>query len=230
MVEIALSLAVVAFAMVAILGVLPTGLRVQKDNREETLVNADGAYLLEAIRTGKDGVGLLSNSVYLVSINFYDGTREVIANDPPSIDSQRLLGLLSTPSSTNRVGVSNVVAWVRALNTSAIGLDPDAREVAFRYQLVSEIRPHLAFPPDLADTLSTNELNRVGRLREGLHDVRLSIRWPLYQDNVKAPQNARVGSRRRTFRALVGGSLQGPTQTNIAGTSLPTYHFRPSVY
>src|SRR6185503_19757012 len=38
MVEIAISLGVIAIALVAILGVLPTGVRVQRDNREDTIL------------------------------------------------------------------------------------------------------------------------------------------------------------------------------------------------
>jgi hypothetical protein len=115
MVEIALSIAVVAFAMVAILGVLPTGLQVQKDNREETIVNADGAYLMEAIRSGNDRAGLLSNAVYFLSLNYKNGDRDLITadNEPLGLDGQRSVGLLSTPRSTGRQGDSTTVAWVR---------------------------------------------------------------------------------------------------------------------
>src|SRR5947207_7764407 len=35
MIEIAISLAVIGFALVAIIGILPTGMNVQKENREE---------------------------------------------------------------------------------------------------------------------------------------------------------------------------------------------------
>src|ERR1051325_860703 len=52
MVEIALSIAVVAFALVAILGVLPTGMTVQKDNREDNIINQEGRYWMEALRSG----------------------------------------------------------------------------------------------------------------------------------------------------------------------------------
>lgn len=229
MIEIALSLAVVAFALVAILGVLPAGLQVQKDNREETLVNADGTYILEAIRHGHDRLGLLSNAVYLVSINYYNGDRVIIPNDPPVLDSRRLVGLLSTPASPTGVGVSNVVAWVRAINSPAIDLDPNAREVAFRYQMVSEIRPFLGYPPALTNRLSTNDLARIWRLQENLHEVRLTMRWPLFSDAVSAPQNARVGTHRRTFRQLVAGG-QYFYPTNVAGQEQLLYSFRPSVY
>lgn len=235
MVEIALSIAVVAFAMVAILGVLPTGLQVQKDNREETIVNADGAYLLEALRTGNDHLGLLSNLVYLVSVNFKNGNRDVVVNDYPPGDprlmtGQQLVGLLGTPRSTTDAGVSNVVAWMRALNGSAIEKDPDARDVAFRYQVVIETQPYLGYPPDLTNVLATNELARLSRLQSRLHEVRLTMQWPLIRDNTASPQNARVGTRRRTFRALVGGIRVTNEADMPDGDKKPVFYLRPSVF
>jgi hypothetical protein len=229
MVEIALSIAVVAFALVAILGVLPTGLQVQRDNREETIVNADGAYLMEALRTGSDRLGLLSNAVYFLSLNFNNGDREQIVNDPAGLDGQRLVGLLSTPRSFNPRGLSNVVAWVRAINGPAIDRDADARDLAFRYQLIAEVHPFVGYPPALTNQLSTNDLARLNRLQNGLHEIRLTMRWPLFKDNVAAPQNSRVGARRRTFRALVSGS-QVFYPTNVAGEERLVYFLRPSVY
>jgi len=236
MVEIALSIAVVAFAMVAILGVLPTGLQVQKDNREETLVNADGAYLLEAIRTGNDHLGLLSNSVYLVSVNFKNGNRDIVAHDPSAggdtrwLTGQELVGLLSTPRSTTAGGVSNVVAWMRAVNGPAIEKDPDARDLAFRYQVVIETQPFLAFPPDLTNALSTNELARLNHLQSRLNEVRLTMQWPLFRDDPRTPQNARVGTRRRTFRAMVGGIRVTNEADMPDGDKKPVFYLRPSVY
>ncbi|MGD0614189.1 MAG: type II secretion system protein, partial [Verrucomicrobiota bacterium] len=55
MIEIALCLAIIGFALVAIIGVLPTGLNVQKDNREETIINQDAAVWMDAIRHGAQG-------------------------------------------------------------------------------------------------------------------------------------------------------------------------------
>ncbi len=230
MVEIALSLAIVAFAMVAILGVLPTGLRVQKDNREDTIINADGAYILEAIRSGNDRLGLLTN-VYFLSLNFKNGDRTVVPNDPgdPDLTGQTLLGLLSTPKSTANRGLSNVVAWVRALNGPAIEGDPNAKEVAFRYQLSAEIQPYLAYPPLLTNSLTTNDLARITALQNHLYEVRLTFQWPLFRDTATAPQNARVGTRRRTFRTLVGGS-QTFHPTNVLGSQRLVFYFEPSTY
>lgn len=234
LVEIALSLAVVAFALVAILGVLPTGLRVQKDNREETIINADGAYLLEALRSGQDRLDYLSNSVYLVTINFKNGTRRTIPNDWPPGDPRRLsghslLGLLGTPKAVGPGGVSNVVAWIRGVSGSAIDRDPDARDVAFRYQAILETQAFLGHPPATTNLLATNDLARVNQLQSSLHEIRLTMRWPLFRDNVTAPQNARVGSRRRNFRTVVAGS-QFYYPTNLANDDRMVFYFQPSLY
>ena len=55
MVEIAIALGVIAFALVAIIGILPTGLQVQRDNRAETIVNQDATFWLDAIKGGTKG-------------------------------------------------------------------------------------------------------------------------------------------------------------------------------
>jgi type II secretory pathway pseudopilin PulG len=52
MMEIAISLAVIGIALVAIIGLLPLGLRVQKENREKTLINQDATVFMEMIRAG----------------------------------------------------------------------------------------------------------------------------------------------------------------------------------
>lgn len=67
MIEIALCLAIIGVALVAIIGVLPIGMNVQKDNREETIVNQDATLLMNAIRTGAQGLNDLTNYVYEIS-------------------------------------------------------------------------------------------------------------------------------------------------------------------
>ena len=68
MVEIALCLAIIAFALVAIIGVLPSGLSVQKDNREQTIINLDSAFLMDALRSGTVGQNDLTNYVQGITI------------------------------------------------------------------------------------------------------------------------------------------------------------------
>src|SRR5437764_7218016 len=68
MVEIAIAVAVIAFALVAIIGILPAGLQVQKENREDTLMAQDGTYFMEAIRNGSVGLDELTNYVEQINV------------------------------------------------------------------------------------------------------------------------------------------------------------------
>jgi type II secretory pathway pseudopilin PulG len=76
MVEIAICLAIIGFALVAIIGILPIGMSVQKDNREETVINFDANYLLNAIRSGALGQDELTNFVISITNQFaiYNGS------------------------------------------------------------------------------------------------------------------------------------------------------------
>jgi type II secretory pathway pseudopilin PulG len=122
MIEIALSLAIIGFALVAIIGVLPTGLNVQKENREETIINQDASVWMEAIRNGAKGYEELTN--YVLSISIYSrpfnvtptatnpaganvhfeytpetSTRDGTPTNPilPLTDATNIVGLLTTP-------------------------------------------------------------------------------------------------------------------------------------
>ena len=123
MIEIAISLAIIGFALVAIIGILPLGLNVQRDNRHETVINQDASIFLNAIRNGDRGLDDLTNYVLAIT-NYvqvwnarrggyapgpqtqYGYTRTVStqgmppsANNPqfPLISGARIVGLLSTP-------------------------------------------------------------------------------------------------------------------------------------
>jgi len=67
MVEIAICLAIIGFALVAIIGVLPIGMNTQRDNREETIINQDATVFIEAIRNGARGLDDLTNYVYAIT-------------------------------------------------------------------------------------------------------------------------------------------------------------------
>ena len=68
MIEIALSLAVIGFALVAIIGILPTAMEAQRENREETMINQDASVFLDAIRSGAQGMDDLTNYVIGIKI------------------------------------------------------------------------------------------------------------------------------------------------------------------
>ncbi len=124
MVEIALSLAVIGFALVAIIGILPAGMSVQKDNREETIINFDAALLMDTLRSGANNQtvqGAYDLTNYILAItniatlcdsngtpqgtpitSWFTTTNYSIKNGPAQpgnflTNSAMIVGLLSTP-------------------------------------------------------------------------------------------------------------------------------------
>jgi type II secretory pathway pseudopilin PulG len=113
MIEIALSLAVIAFALIAIIGVLPSGMTVQQENREETIVGQDASVFMNAIRNGMQGMDDLTNYVTSITnyvtfyhnsgsppqkfVNWYNYTNSSIGPGYPITNGLRIIGLLSTP-------------------------------------------------------------------------------------------------------------------------------------
>jgi type II secretory pathway pseudopilin PulG len=122
MIEIALCLAIIGFALISILLVLPSGMDTQRQTREETIISQDASELLEAIRDGARGDDDLTNYVYAITnyygfysaqgqfigpihINGYTYTAASIneGSDYPGMyltNGLRIIGLLSTPEFT----------------------------------------------------------------------------------------------------------------------------------
>jgi type II secretory pathway pseudopilin PulG len=130
MIEIALCLAIIGFALISILLVLPSGMNTQRDTRQETIIGQDASMLLEAIRSGARGMDDLTNYVYEI-VNSWteyrpDGSINRIGvntnsyvwasvNIPPTslgsdilpmhlTNGLRIIGLLSTPEYTDAAG------------------------------------------------------------------------------------------------------------------------------
>lgn len=211
MVEIAVCLAIVGFALVAIIGVLPAGLNVQKENREETIINQDATVWMDALRSGSFGYDELAKYVdrVVVSTENFDtnnnglGTITTIAErDTPVVavpgNSQRIafgnnggliVGLLSTP----RIGQPTPNAPPgAAYSTNHVyayvrALSGSAAEKPPQDNL--DVRD-LAFSYRLVvETIKSGTYdpgtiltNRVnGVVGQNLADVRLLFRWPLKQ-------------------------------------------------
>jgi type II secretory pathway pseudopilin PulG len=219
MVEVALSIAVVAFALVAIVGVLPSGLQVQRDNREDTIVNQDAAYWLELIRNASTNAYELTNYVESITLRQNSLNPQVFTRS--NVTWRGMIGLLSTPKYVpNPFQVlkttNTVTAVVRAITGSAIEKPPSAADIAFRYQMIPEVTPLIPTPPALTNAMTTNQLAQWASLQRNAYELRLSFRWPVLP-------NGDVGSRRRTLRAIVSGQLVRDTNANF-------YFFQPASY
>ncbi len=247
MIEIAIALAVIAFALVAIIGVLPVGLTVQKDNREETIMNQDGPYWLEAIRNGAQGFDNLTNyveriGVVLIDLNLNPNTISTNFSDydpPANKHGSNVVGLLSLPKNSFYFDgsktqlVVRVEAQTRALTGAATEQGLANKDFSFSYLLVSEIIPfdnialdstnYLAYlnrtpPVDPSEWITrSNRWAQVPFLEAHTREVRLNFRWPFISPG-------KTGSNRQLFRALVAGRLlPSPGDPHL-------YFFQPQTY
>ncbi len=248
MIEIALSIAVVAFALVAILGVLPTGMTVQRDNRDDTIVNQEGRFWLEAIRGGARGLDDITNYVEEIRINSTPPVRPVVVvltNRQTALTASNIIGLLSTPKyvyiRTNGEPdllrhqlVTNILARVKSLTGSAAEKGALTNDTSFRYQMQVEMIPDSTLPLELeqqflglerlSNIVSGSSL-RARRLALQSHELRLTIRWPLYERGT----NWSVGNGRRVFRTKIAGSLV-PVPSEEFPDLPPLYFMRPSIF
>jgi type II secretory pathway pseudopilin PulG len=242
MMEIAICLAIIGFALVAIIGVLPIGLNTQRDNREETIINQEATVLLEAIRSGSRGADDLTNYVYAITnfqVRFISGNPQ---NNPPYGFAQgdplmntgaKIIGMLSTPEFTtypyripinnnwNNDGYSNhIVAYVRSLNGLAAEKPPQNNQImvedSFTYRLLCVNAPMAADPSApltaFAKQLAANQ-----------HELRLTFLWP------QLP-NGNVGSGRQTFRAVVAGQLTQGSLTDFGAPYFNYFFYQPQTF
>jgi len=208
MVEIAICLAIIGFALVAIIGVLPAGLQVQKDNREDTLIGQDGEYFMEAIRSGAMGLDDLTNHVETITVR--DGAGNPITYQTTAMNSpyyigtgHDIIGLLSFPWNYP----SNAVAVVRPIGGAAADTGAIARDLAFKYLLTVQQLNYSNSLPELDPYVNF-------LVSSNLHDLRLEFRWPVHADGS-------VGNGRQVFRALVSGTLVNDPSNSVF------YFFRP---
>src|SRR5262245_22627857 len=156
MIEIAIALGVIGFALVAIIGILPSGLEVQRDNRSETIINQDGTFWLETIRNGRprldddrvpvQGLNDLLDSVYKVILLVRDPVSGNIvrsneySNNYGFRTGAEIVGLLTTQAADTNVEVR---AHVWAISGAAADKEPKPgqRELAFKYELRVRIAP-----------------------------------------------------------------------------------------
>ena len=221
--EIAVALAVIGFAIVAVLGVLPTGLNIQRDTRERTIVTQDATYLIEAIRRGVSidsavATNLLYHVEYVASVisstNGAPKTNVLIYNTHYFNDGD-LLRLLSEPHRSSGPGARNfTLMQMRSLSGTASekGGRGEEGRITFNYLLTSEVIPITTVDP--TSILSTENLDprdqsyrnaQLGRLSTNLAELRFTIAWPATLPGAKSDQNAR---KQMEFRSYVSGLIR----------------------
>lgn len=247
--ELALCIAVIAIALTAIIGVLPSGLNVQKQNREETLVAQDAQFLIETIRNGSMAIpdllqhvdfihwrrrGAESQDIYFRGPNFTEALPGTVIN---LTDPWQVTALLSSPRfEVVRRGIvtNDITGQFRAFSSpfsekayrdDAVQPSAGRFQTALRYLVSSESQGTPTRAPVVL-TQFTNQVvsnivaNQTFRVDQSLSDLRLTFQWPVF----RVGADFQTGNGRRTFRTLIQGGRDLLT-TNFLGTAHPAYRF-----
>jgi type II secretory pathway pseudopilin PulG len=170
MVEIAIAIGVIGFALVAIIGILPMGMNVQRNNREDTLIGQDAPYFLDAIRHGcvlntninNESVDFLTNYVESITFsNYVNGVSYPVAVYSNFASGSNIIGLLSTPQwlYANIYTNQTTTAIVRSLSGPAVQQNGSNSAMAFRYQMTVEILPFINIEPDTTNYVYYNTVD-----------------------------------------------------------------------
>src|SRR5262245_37779071 len=116
LVEIAIALGVIGFALVAIIGILPTGLQIQRDNRAETIINQGRTSWIEASRNGARGLDELVDHVESISVVTWN-----YAVDPPVFTSSNYFTYnAGYTTGSNIIGLLTAPAYFRDTEARAV--------------------------------------------------------------------------------------------------------------
>jgi type II secretory pathway pseudopilin PulG len=256
MIEIAISLAVIGFALVAIIGILPFAMNVQKENRQETLINQDASVFLNAVRNGERGIDDLTNyvaEIRRVSVNrttlasveakytFTNSTITPSSGGPeyPITNGLRIVGLLSTPR-YDGVWSNYVVAYVRSLSGLASEKfpqnSPDIKEFSFTYRMLPEVLPAGTnlFDPSWTNfgAVAVGDTNE-WRARSNLWILTLNTQTNYHDVRLlfRFPYIAgQTGKGRLMFRGSVSGLLIPTNEPGFLNLEHRLYFFEPRSY
>ena len=240
MIEIALCLAIIGFALVAIIGILPLGMNVQKENREETIINQDASTYMEAIRNVARGLDDLTN--YVMSITNYvtQYTPRGVPAGPPVArgftyltpyfrltNGNNIIGLLSTPKLLVQPPFggffsNHVVAYVRSMSGPVAEKAPQTnsamQDLGLSYRLICDVTPYGTnfFDPVwlYRGNLNTNSADYIAKYNYS--NVIRTLEGNLHDIRLtfRWPllPNGDVGPGRQVYRTMVGGLLQGTNE------------------
>ena len=253
MIEIAIALGVIAFALVAIIGVLPVGLNVQRESHQDTIIGGDGPFFLEVIRNGgptnaygaSTSLDFLTNYVESIVISNMTGTATNVvyytnnASSPNYLtNGAMILGLLTTPEFYPAVygnSMNTVKARIRGLTGAATEQNGSNAVTAFRYYMNVEVVPFNAtgnsISYDATDTTDYSNnptgfdyTSRLERAREVPY-----LANNLYDLRLKFSwpirPNGTAGQGRQTYRCLVSAPLFFGTNNNTV-----YWFFQPNTY
>ena len=254
MVEIAICLAIIGVGLVAIIGVLPLGMGVQRENREETIINQDATVLMEAIRNGSRGMDDLTNYIYAITnywtlynnngavansgVNGYTLTDSSITWTLPAglfsiTNGLRIVGLLSTPQylDVNGFPTNNLYSggysnrvYAYVRSLSGLAVEKPPQNNDLMREDSFGYRLLCVNVPLMVDT---NVWSSSFNSPAYKYSQALNINLHELRLTFLWPQlpNGNVGKGRQTFRALVAGQIQ-----TVITNGSQLYFFQPQSF
>ena len=245
MIEIALCLAIVGFALVSILLVLPSGMNTQSQTRQETIIGQDASELIEAIRGGAYGMDDLTNYVYAVT-NYWTAYKANGAVNTKGTDGYSYTGASINGVSTPAYAITNGAHIIGLLSTPEYVV-PNGQALSTLYNTAYTSNRVVAYVRSLSGlaaekppqnnqimqegtftyrvlcvnapmAVQTNWLFNPGYARElagNLRELRLLFMWP-------QEPNGSVGNFSQSFRASIAGQL---LQTNDPANGMLLYAY-----
>ncbi len=256
MIEIALSLAVIGFALVAIISVLPLGMNVQKENREETIINQDATVFLNAIRNGARGVDDLTNYVMAITNYYtqyrngnpvaarsgyywYDQNNSSVGFAFRLASGSNIVGLLTTPkyiiAADNDFRSNYVVAYIRSLSGPASDKFPQTnavlQDLGLSYRMIAEVVPYWTnyYDPSWVNVGQPGLSANEFAARSNYLMVAKNLRANLHDVRLTFRWPLMKGTNapgRQVFRTLASGPLLGTNDPNYG----PLFFFQFQTY
>ena len=259
MIEIALCLAIIGFALVSIMLVLPGGMDTQRQTREETIINQDASMLLEAVRNSARGLDDLTNNVYAITnyaadynnlgkflrfriagytrnFAYVDGAS---ANGWVITNGLRIIGLLSTPEYTAGFGGLPIADTFNRSYTSnhiVAWVRSFSGLAAEKPPQDNQIMQEDTFTYRVACVnapmaADTNSLNKKSALYSA-YNYQLAGNLRELRLLFMWPQlpNGNVGKFRQTFRASVGGQLIQTNDPFASNPVMPLYFYQSQFF
>jgi type II secretory pathway pseudopilin PulG len=222
MVEVAISLAIISFALIGIIGVLPLGLHTQRDNREATIIAQDATVFIEDISKGARADDL-TNYVYAITnywtsydsnglpqntnIDGYSAAGSHITRFAPApvlaiTNGFRIVGLLSTPEYINASGSPLANVLTGGISNHIIAyVRSISGSAAEKPPQNNDIMVGDSFGYRIyCVNAPTTSAGANPALLSNLHELRLTFLWP------QLP-NGNLGGNHQTFRASIGGDI-----------------------
>jgi prepilin-type N-terminal cleavage/methylation domain-containing protein len=250
MIEIAITLAIIGIALVAIIGVLPIGINVQKDNREETVIDQDASVFLENIRNGARGLDDLTNYVMTISnswVLYRDGTPGLFGYNSYNYTNATAYGAtvpsMALTNGANIIGLLSMPQYINPISGAPILYPTNSYISNYVVAYVRSLSgPAVEKPPqdngiirgdafsyklicqNVPVSVDTNIVTPYSRqLTANLRELRLTFLWPLLP-------NGSTGNGRQTFRTTVAGQIM-PINNDPNGKEINSlYFFQPGSF